>query len=498
MNTMVTISIIVGFLVINAVVIKLSHRKQNSYEDYAVGGRSFPWILSMFGFIGSWYTGSTYTGWFGDSANIGLFAQYLAIYSVGTMITLYIMVRPVWIWGNHYNLTTNADLVELRYKNKAFGTFIAITTFLFWSPWLIVECKTIGYLISAATYGAVPFNAGMIVVSLFVITYCYLGGARAGVIGDLVQGLFFIIVGSITILYLFNEAYGGILPMFQALMKEAPHLLVINSDTGYGQWGSAIFTGAIGGMMMPGIFVRLYMTKSVAEAKKGVLLTPLLGASFTILLLWLGMGVSLLDGAPKDMQSSAFWLANTYGGPVALGLMGVFALAASMSTLSSATMTAGVMLGKNLLRFLHLNERQTFTYSRVLTIVIGITAVFIATMEISRMVSLILYLYDCIVQVAIPILLGLYWKRGNVHGAFTGTIAGMLIVILNGSFPWLTSWAGGWSPGIVGLLANLILYIGVSLLTPKQEHVNELFTILQRSTSKTAETENEIGMGIAK
>lgn len=485
MNAIIAIGIIIVFFILNAVVIRIFHRKQENLEDYAVGGRSFPWILSLFGFIGSWYVGAIYTGSFGDAATIGLFAQYLILYSVTTLITLYILMRPVWIWGKVYNLQTNADLVRLRYNSKWFSTFIAVSTFLFWSPWLVVEIKTIGYMVSASTYGVIPFNLGMIVAGLFVVGYCWLGGARAGVIGDLVQGLFFTVIGTITVLYLLYQAYGGIGPLFQKLAQQAPELLVLNDKIGYGGWSSAIIAGTFGGIMMPGMFMRLYMSKSVAEGKKVVLFVPLIGSLFSMLLIWLGMGGSLLEGFPKDPQSAAFWMADKFGGPAVLGLMGVFALAASMSTISAATLTAAVMIGKNIIPQGQSDDQKVFRLAKRLTLVVGIIAILVATLEIARLVSVILYMYDCIVQVAVPIILGLYWRRGNVYGAAAGTIAGMAIVLLRLPLPWLVSWTD-WSAGMVGLAVNLALYVSVSLLTKKQQHVDELFHVL--NTYKSTES----------
>lgn len=495
MKAFIAISVIIGFFILNAVIIKLAHRKQDTMEEYAVGGRSFPWYLSMFGFIGAWYVGAMYTGWFADSANIGLFAQYLALYSLGTTIVLFIIVRPIWTWGKVYNLETNADLAGLRYNSKKFSTFIAITTFLFWAPWLIVEIKTIGYLISAATYGAVPFNVGLIIVSLFVIIYSWLGGSRATAIGALVQGLFFTVIGSVVILYLIYSAYGGITPMFQMVAEQSPELLIITDAVGFEMWGSVIIIGALGGLMMPGVFIRMYMTKNVTEAKKSVLIVPLIGALFTILLLWLGLGGNLLEGFPEDAQSGAFWIADQVGGPAVLGLMGIFALAASMSTISAATVTSAVMIGKNMLEPFQFSREKTLAISKIATLVVGIIATLIATLEVDRLVSIIIFVYDCIVQVSVPMIVGLFWRRANVYGAFIGTSVGMFVVLAADFLPWLYTWAGGWTPGMIGLLYNLTLYVVVSLATKKPAHVDELFASLEKKQtdiSQVSEPEKEV------
>lgn len=487
MKPLIAISIIISFFILNAIIIKLAHRKQDSMEEYAVGGRSFPWYLSTFGFIGAWYVGAMYTGWFADSANLGVFAQYLALYSLGTSVVLFVIVRPIWTLGKIYNLETNADLAELRYNSKKFGTFIAITTFLFWTPWLIVEIKTIGYLISAATYGAVPFNVGLIIVSLFVLIYSWLGGSRAGAVGALVQGLFFTIVGTIVIGYLIYSTYGGITPMFQLIAQTKPELLIITNEIGVEVWSSVIILGALGGLMMPGVFIRMYMSKNVKEAKKSVLIVPLVGGLFTVALLWLGLGGSLLEGFPQDAQEGIFWLANRFGGPVILGLVGIFALAASMSTISAALVTSAVMIGKNMLAPFNFSRQRTLAISKGATLVVGILATMIATLEIDRLVALVIFVYDTIGQVSIPLILGLFWKRGNVYGAFVGTSVGMLVVLTSNLLPGITAWADGWTPGIIGLFYNLILYIAVSLLTSKQKNVNELFYAVEKYSKNKKE-----------
>lgn len=472
----ITILVIAVFLIANIVVIKIFHKKQDSLEEYAVGGRSFPWVLSLFGFLGAYYVGSIYTGFFATSATQGVFAQYLAVYSVVSVLTLYIMARPVWIWGKNHNLETNFDLVTLRYNSHKLGLFIGITSFLFWTPWLIVEMQTLGYIVSAVTYGAVPFWLGLVIISSIVIVYVSIGGMRAGAIGDLFQGIIFTIVGTGTVIYLIMKVYGGISPMFEQVSKNNPDLLIINQDVGVLTWTSAIVASSFGAMMYPGIFNRIYMAESVRAMKKTVIVAPLVGSVLILFIMWLGLGASFQAGFPQDPQSGIFWISDKFGGPFVVGLMGVFALAACMSTLSAITTTAAVIIGKNLVGFrFNWDRKKMLINSKLFSLVVGIVCMIIACLDIPSIVTIVLYVYDCIVQAAVPIILGLYWKGGNKYGAATGSGAGMAVVLLQGPFPWLISWVGGLSAGLVGLGLNLILYVSVSLLTDRQPHVDALF-----------------------
>lgn len=480
----ISIVVIAVFLIANIVVIRLFHKKQDSLEEYAVGGRSFPWILSLFGFLGAYYVGSIYTGFFATSATQGVFAQYLAVYSVASVLTLYIMVRPVWIWGKNHNLETNFDIVTLRYNSQKLGMFIGITSFLFWTPWLIVEMQTLGYIVSAVTYEAIPFELGLVIISSIVIVYVSIGGMRAGAIGDLFQGIIFTFVGTATVIYLIYKVYGGITPMFEQVARNNSDLLIINQNVGVLTWTSAIVAASFGAMMYPGIFNRIYMDESVKAMKKTVIVAPLVGAILVLFILWLGLGASFQEGFPKDPQSGIFWISDKFGGPFVMGLIGVFALAACMSTLSAITTTAAVIIGKNLVGFgFNWDRGKILRNAKVYSLVVGIVCMILACLDIPSIVTIVLYVYDCIAQTAVPIILGLYWKRGNKYGAAVGSAVGMAVVLLQGPFPWLVSWAGGLSGGMIGLGLNLILYVIVSLLTEKQPHVDALFKELESSQS---------------
>lgn len=476
-STIITVLIILVFLLINFVAIAMFRQKQDTVEEYSVGSRSFPWILNLFGFLGSWYVGSTYTGFFGDSATIGLFALYLTVYSVGIMATMYILAEPVWTLGKLYKLETIADMAELRYNSKKFGLFIAISTFIFWAPWLIVELRTVGYVVSAVTHEAFSFNAGLIIVGGFVILYSWWGGMRAGVIGDLVQGFVFVFIGTGTVIYLYFTAYDGIGPMFHKIAEEAPSLLQVNNSELW-VWSSAIITAAIGGMMNPGIFNRLYMADGVKSLKKAALASPIIASIFVTLLLWLGLGAGLFEGFPDDPQDGAFWFASEFGGALTLGLMGVFALAACMSTISGISVTASVLIGKHFLSS-KLSDERRLKVTRLITLLIGAVAIIIATAEITSIVSIVIYIYEFLVQVSVPLILGLFWKRGNVYGAFSGMIAGTFIIVLFILFPSLSSFIDGFPFALIAIVVNLVLYLLISLLTPRHSHVNDMFNAVK-------------------
>lgn len=479
MTTSVTvvIIIIVAFFVINAVVIRKFHIPQETIETYAVGGRQLGWILVAFSYLGAWYVGAIYTGWVATSADLGMFAQYLGIYSIGGMIVMYLIASNVWVWGKVYNLNTIADMMTLRYRGKVFSKFFVVTVLCVNIFWLVVEMVTLGYCFMVATNAVIDFRFGIIIASSFVLVYSIIGGARASAVGNLVQGLFFGVVATIVFFYLIIKTYGGIVPLFDMVIAHRPELV---SVSGYrGLWMSSILTGILGAYVWPQIFNRIYMTKGPLESKKGVFVAPFIVVLVTVGLLWLALGGSLLDGYPDDRQLGMFWIANQYGGPFILGLVSVFAIAACMSTISSVSHVIGVMIGSDFLPHGGDNKRMVKN-SRSVTAIVGVLAIMIALLDFQQLNFVALAMYEFIIQAFVPMFFGIMWKRGNLQGAFAGMITGVGIALI-GFFggPELFAWAGGFSAGVVGLIANFIVYYICAMVFGKQSHVDEMWESLK-------------------
>lgn len=399
-SAFIVVGIILLYFVMNALIIKKFHRKQDSLEEYSVGGRSFGWFLAAFSYLGGWYVGSIYTGWFASSAGLGVFAQYLIIYSIGSLGIMYLMAKPVWVWGKLFDLETQADLIELRYGSKKFKILFSIFTFLFWFPWIILEVKTIGYIVAAATYNSINFNIGLIIVSAFVITYSFYGGARATAIGNLVQGITFTIVGTLTVYYLIRKIYGGVFNIYHLVEEVKPELLTLQGGFGGIFWASVIITCTLGAFSLPGIFVRIYMADSSKAVKKSVFVAPLAAIMIGFMTLALGLGGSLLDGFPADAQSGIFWMADTFGGPVVLALIGIFALSACMSPISAVVNTAAVLISKDLVSSMYKSfERdKLLKIAKGSTLGVGAISILIATLNLPNLMMIALMMYDCSVQ----------------------------------------------------------------------------------------------------
>ncbi len=479
-NAIIVIAFMLGYFILNAVIIKLTTEKQVDLESYAVGNRSFGFMLNAFSGIGAWYCGAMYVGWFATSADTGIFSQYIIIYSTVAVVVQYFMARPVWIWGKEYKLETECDYVELRYGSKKFRWVFGVIFFIFYAPWLIVEIKALGYMVHAATYYMVGFNTALIVAVGFVVVYTFLGGAKASAVGGLVQGVTIGIVGIIFLYWMIHKAYGGVFDLY-ALVEEFKPQLLSFCASGDKYWASVIITSGLGGFVLPAIFYRMYMTDSPRTTKKAVLIAPLLGVFMGFLVMALGLGATLFEGFPEDSQQASFWLVDKLGGPVGLGLLSILGAAASMSSIACFLNCFAVMIAKDIVAPLcpNMGRDTLFKIAKYGTIGVGVVSVAISMFEVQQLMDFVIDIYDCCVQAFPLVFLGLYWRRANLQGAICGYTIGCIWAVLGVFWPETIAWAGGWTGGAIGLLCNTVVIVICGFIFGKQEHADEMFDMLR-------------------
>lgn len=472
-TSFVVILMVLLFFIINISVLRSKYIKPQTIEDYAVAGRSLNWVLAAFSYIGAWYVGAIYTDWFATAVHYGVFALYLACYALGSLLILYIIAKPVWTMGKEHNLLTIADFIGLRYQNRYFRLFFALFTFAFWFPWLIIELKAVGFTLAVATHGLINFDLGVTVVAIFVIIYCYYGGARACAVGSLTQAAFFICFGAGLIYLLIKEAYGGIIPLYEMVSAQKPELLELQSSWNGKLFISSALTGTLGVFCWPDQFSQLYRAESPRAMRRTLLIGPLAVIAAAFLPLMLGLGASLLPGFPADTNSGIFWLAEHFAGPLGLAIMTVTVVAACISTIASIINAAAIIITNDLrLSEDSLSQETMLKNAKAATIVVGLLSLWLATIELPKLIEIEFIIYNCIVQATVPLLLGLYWKKGNVVGAVVGMLVGSITVIYGVFYPNAFGWSNGWSGGMIGLIFNFSLYILLSYLWPAIRPLN--------------------------
>jgi Na+/proline symporter len=280
----------------------------------------------------------------------------------------------------------------------------------------------------------------------------------------------------LAIYWLIVKTYGGFGDLYDKVEEVNSGLLVLGALGGK-YWASVVLVCTLGGFVLPASTVGLYKAESPRAAKKSVLVTPIVGTLISFTLYSLGLGLTTFSDFPADPQSAAFWISDKMGGPFMVGLLGILVLAASMSTISVVINCVSVLIAKDLMGTINakLDRQSLFKYARILTIVVGIVAIIIATMEIPNLMFLAISMYDCSAQAFPALFFGLFWRRANLPGATLGFAIGCIFAFAGNFFPASIAWAGGWTGGFLGLFFNVIVVVILGFALKSDGRADELF-----------------------
>lgn len=459
-----------------------------SFTDYAVGGRSFGARYQAMSFLNTWYPGSMFTAFGALSATAGVFSFYVLSYSLLTVVLLYVLARPVWIWGKAYDLRTQPDLFALRYGTKHIRTIAALIGIVSGLPWLVLGMQALGNLFQAMSLGTLSFSTSVIIGVLVIAVrqiWTVRMGMRGVVISDYVQGLVAYVGGGAMLVGLIVwlvVVKGSTLGNLDPKMYQIPSF---GSKEGPLYLFALMFTGALGGWCWPYIFVRLFTADGVHSLKKSAAIAVPLTFLFGVALLIFGMLSSKIPEAMAKPDDVWFIVSQQAGGLVLLGLAGVVLLAASMGHTDGNIQAYGAQLANDLVgNYVELDQKRMIVIAKIGMLLLTLLASWLATLTLPALFSLAVLAYQGIIQLSVPQFLGIFWRRGNKQGAIGGMVVGFvtavgLELVYGGQLPF----GYGLTSGCFGLAVNLLVYIACAYLIPQsveeRERVDTLFQVVE-------------------
>lgn len=453
-------------------VLQRSGVNDQSFSDYAVGGRSFGAGYQAMSFLNTWYPGAMFTAFAGLASSAGVISFYVLAYSLLTVVLMYVMARTVWIWGKRFELHTQPDLLALRYDSRHIRTIAAVVGIVSGVPWLVLGMQALGQLFRYMSLGTLSFpNAvvlGVMVIALRQIWTVRMG-MRGVVISDMVQGLVAYVFGGFVLCGLIAWLWfdrGSTLSALEPRMFALPG---IGSKEGPLYLFSLLLTGTVGGWCWPYIFVRLFTAESVEALKKSAAIAMPLSLFFGIALLLFGMLASALPSVAGKPEDVWFIASQEAGGLVLLGLAGVILLAASMGHTDGNIQATGAQIANDLVgNYIRLDDRHLIVVSKVGMVALTALSAWLACLTLPALFTLAVLAYQGIIQLAVPQFLGIFWKRGNKVGAMAGLVCGFLLVlVLELFFQELLSQAYGVTSGVMALVLNLAIYVACAYAFPQ-------------------------------
>ncbi len=493
---LITFGCIAIFFALIVIILQLSGIRDRNFTEYAVGGRSFGANYQAMSFLNTWYPGAMFTAFGGMAASAGVISFYVLSYSLLTVVLMYLMARPVWVWGKTFDLRTQPDLLALRFDSRHIKTIAAGIGIISGIPWLVLGMQALGTLFQQMSLGALSFSeaviAGVAVIALRQIWTVRMG-MRGVVISDMAQGIVAYIGGGAILigLVVWMIVSQGI--TFASLDAGKFAIPSIGSKEGPLYVFSLILTGTIGGWCWPYIFVRLFTADGVRSLKKSAAVAVPLSLAFGVALLVFGMLGSQVGGVSAEPNNVWFIVSREAGGLWLLGLAGVVVLAASMGHTDGNIQATGAQIANDLVgNYKTLDQAQLIVIAKFGMLGLTLLSSWLACLELPALFQLAVLAYQGIIQLAVPQFLGIFWKRGNKYGAIAGMTAGFAVaVVLELIYPGYLPWAYGLTSGAIALAVNLAIYVAAAYLLPQsreeKERVEKLFQLVERRSSATGD-----------
>ncbi len=389
--------------------------------------------------------------------NLTVFMHLLTLLPIGIIVG--IVARRV-------NAVTYLDLFKARYESKAVIILLSILVTFFLLPYMATQFVAAARVTSQMT--GMGYLPSLALGSLVVMIYCVLGGMRGTSLALLIQGII-MTVGCVLLFVWTVDSAGGFERSSEILAAQSSELL---SPTAEGRF-SPVFVFSLACLAgyfvvgMPHVMLGVLTYKNTRALKSAVWMGGILVLVWNLLLCMsatLGRTIVTDLAVPDEINP---WLAmhvmpEALGGVVLAGIVaGIQTTVAAMAIIISSS------IAKNLIQ--EINPQVSKTTSKLASRVtmaacLGI-AVALALFQPPLIQWIILFSMGGLEAATFaPILLGMFWKRGNSWGTLASIGWGMVTYALaNTVVPQIA--LAGTHPSFVSIVSSVIVYVLVSLLT---------------------------------
>lgn len=434
-------------------------RHQKNGDDFLLGGRSLPMILTLGSTVGTMVGTGSSVGAVGFGYTNGWAGMLYGLGGACGILLVAWLFAPV---RKYRFMTMSEELSFYTGGSKFIRNIVALLIFIASIGWLGAHILGGGLYLAWAS--GLDINTAKIIIALAFVVYVGIGGYSAVVWIDTIQSLV-LFAGFILMAVLAVHHVGGWQSIQRTVDPAAQSLFAIDKLGVLPALSLAMVIG-VGVLATPSYRQRIYSAKTVGSVRQSFTITGLLYLGFSFLPAIIGMAVWTMD---KNLENSGFaFLYATQVLPPVLGMAVLIAgMSANMSSGSSDAIAAVSIMLRDLYTLItgHMPApEKAIRLSRLfLVLVIGLALLFALTSNdiigyITKMISMIMSgMFICS-------MLGRFWTRFNWQGALAALLggAGASVVVLVDK-EWLAFWG---NPCIPSVLTSLVAAVVVTLLTP--------------------------------
>ncbi|MCQ6264834.1 sodium/pantothenate symporter [Fictibacillus sp. WQ 8-8] len=461
------LAFLIGMFVVGIYTSRQVQSGSGFLQDYFLGGRHLGGFVLALTMVATYGSASSFIGGPGIAYKLGLGWVLLAMAQLVTgYFTLAVLGKKFAIVARKIDAVTLIDFLKARYENKWVVIFSAASISIFLFSATAAQWVGGGRLIESFT--GVSYPVALLIFSFSVLVYVIAGGFRAVVITDTLMGIV-MFIGTLVILAGTIIAGGGVPHIISTLAAENPNLI---SPYGADKSLTPLYVSSfwllvgVGVVGLPQISVRAMSYRNSKAMHQAMII-----GTFVVGFIMLGMhltgvfarvvipGVEIGDKVMPMLALKVLpgWLA---------GIVLAAPLAAVMSTVNAILLIVSSSIVKDIyINYIkpEASQQSVKRLSFSVTAIIGILVFIMALNPPDLLIWLNLFSFGGLEAAFIwPVVLGLYWRRGNAAGAVGSIVTGVLSYILLDTFA-PNLW--GMHTVVLPVVLSLAAYILLSLVS---------------------------------
>ncbi|MCY1720251.1 sodium:solute symporter family protein [Prolixibacteraceae bacterium Z1-6] len=407
-------------------------KKNKSIDDYYVGGRKLNSLHIGLSVVATDVGGGFSIGLGGLGFTIGLSGSWLLFTGLlGAWLSAVFLIPRVADIARQNGFFSFPQFLKYKYNKRVAlfaGVISAIGYLGFTSSQILAGAK-----LASSTFPVISMQNALFVMGGIAIIYTVLGGLKAVIYTDTVQWIV-LMVGLLFVALPF--AYfkiGGIRTIQETLDSR---FLRLDSVT-WQQIVNWMFTIIPIWFIGMTLYQRIYASKDTKTAKKGWFIAglfeyPFMAFTGVILGMFARVAIerNMLPGYTFSSIDAEMGLPVLLRTILPVGFMGIVLSAyfsAIMSTADSCLMAASGNILTDVLN--QHRSKNSLRYSQLLTLVIGVIAMFLA-LKMTSVLDLMLHSYSFMVSgMIVPVLAALFLKNPDSHAALVSMFAGGLTTL---------------------------------------------------------------------
>ncbi len=435
-QTLIIILTIVIYLGLMVVLGITSRKSIKSLSDFTVGGGNASAWLSALSYGTAYFSAVMFIGYSGTTGwKYGGFAVLVGIGNAifGSLLAWLVLAKRTRKVARNFEIKTMPQFFDARYQSSSMKLFTSIVIFIFLIPYSASVYKGLTSVCSVLLN--VDETLTMIIIAVASIAILLLGGYLAAIKADFIQGII-MFFGVILLIYFVlrsdtissNGAIKGLVKLTNDLDLKANDWVALISTilmTSFGTWG------------LPQMIHKYYGIKDDKEVKRGTIISTI----FALLVAGGGyfigsygrMFYSSLDEVTNKSTDYIVpnILKNANMPSILLGIVLVLLISASVSTLSSITMTASTTAVMDLFKHKkEMDDKKATLNIRLLCVVFVVLSYLVANTK-TPILDMMSYSWGILSgSFLAPYMLSLYIKSINKTGAFSAMISGFVIAFV--------------------------------------------------------------------